>query len=150
MEQFLTQKFILKATSIVRCDRDRKIGGVACYIKHNIYFSTKYVLPKNIEVIFVDLLLPFLQLLAEILNSLNILENEIFVLGDININILQNGVNLLEKNANTPKGKVVISPDVKNCIEFCSTRRSNQLIKVPTRITSNTFTLISHILIYTP
>ena len=64
------------------------------------------------EVIFVDLLLPktkpisvrivyrpkyshFLQLFAEIRNSLNILENEIFVLGDMNIDILQNGVNLL-------------------------------------------------------
>ena len=65
------------------------------------------------KVIFVDLLLPktkpisvrivyrppkythFLQLFAEIRNSLNILENEIFVLGDMNIDILQNGVNLL-------------------------------------------------------
>ena len=64
----------------------------------------------------------------------------------MNINILQNGVNLLEKNVNTPKRKVVISSDVKNYTEFCSTRGSNQLIKVPTKITSNTFTLINHIL----
>ena len=54
---------------------------------------------KNIEVIFAE---PrpylqvqskdtnFLQLLAEILNSLNILENEIFALGEMNTNILQN------------------------------------------------------------
>ena len=64
----------------------------------------------------------------------------------MNINILQNGVNLLEKNVNTPKRKVVISSDVKNYTEFCSTRGSKQLIKVPTRITSNTFTLTNHIL----
>ena len=87
-----------------------------------------------------------LQLFAEILNSLNILENEIFVLGDMNINILQNGVNLLEKNASTSKGKIVISSDVKNHTEFCPNLELKQLIKVPTRITSNTSTLIDHIL----
>ena len=38
----------------------------------------------------------------------------------MNINILHNGVNLLEKNVNTSKGKIVISSDVKNYIEFCS------------------------------
>ena len=38
----------------------------------------------------------FLQFFAEILIFLNILENGIFVLGGMNINILQNGVNLLK------------------------------------------------------
>ena len=87
-----------------------------------------------------------LQLFVEILNSLNILENEIFVLVDMNINILQNSVNLLEKNVNTPKGKNVISSNVKNYIEFCSTLELKQLIKVPARIKSNTSTVIHHIL----
>ena len=150
--------------NIVRCDRDKKDGGVTCYIEHDICFSTKNILSKNIEVIFVDLLPPktkavsvgivyrppkdtnFLQLFAEILNSLNILENEIFVLGDMNINILQNDVNLLGKNVNTYKGKIVFSLDVKNNIEFCSILGLKQLIKVPTRIKSNTSTLIDHIL----
>ena len=143
---------------------DRKGGGVSCYLKHEICFSTRNILFKKIEVIFVDLLLPktkpisvgmfyrppkdtnFSQLFAEILNSLNILENEIFVLGDMNINILQNGENLSEKNVNTSKGKIVISSDVKNYIEFCSTLQLKQLIRVPTKITSNTSTLIDHIL----
>ena len=40
----------------------------------------------------------FLQLFAGILNYLNILENKIFALGDMNINILQNGMNLLKKS----------------------------------------------------
>ena len=102
---------------------DRKGGGVACYIKHDIYFSTKNILSKKIEVIIVNLLLPktkpisllivyihpkyahFLQLFAEVVNSLNVLENEIFVLGDVNINILQNGVNLLEKKETLVKGR---------------------------------------------
>ena len=119
----MTQKFILKTTAkvIVRCDRDRKGGDIACYIN-------------------------FFQLFAEILNSLNILENEIFALGEMNINILQYNVNLLETNVITSKGKNVISPDAKNYIEFCSTLGLKQLIKIPTRITSNTSTDIDHIL----
>ena len=64
----------------------------------------------------------------------------------MNVNILQNGVNLLEKNINTSKGKIAVSSDVKNYIEFCSTLALKQLINVPTRITSNTFTLTDHIL----
>ena len=85
----------------------------------------------------------FLQLFTVILHSLDILENEIFILVDMNINILQNGINLLEKN--TSKGKTIISSGVKNYIEFCSTLGLKQLIKAPTRIPS-TSTLIDHIL----
>ena len=48
----------IEGYSIVRCYRDRKGGGVACNIKHDICFNTKNILSKNIEVIFVDLLLP--------------------------------------------------------------------------------------------
>ena len=70
----------------------------------------------------------------------------IFVLGNMNINILQNDLNFLEKNVNKPKGKIVISSDAKNHIGFCSTLGWKQLIKVPTRITSNTSILIDHIL----
>ena len=70
-----------------------------------IYAGIVYRLPKDTI---------FLQLFAEILNSLNILENEIFVLGDMNINIWQNGLNLLAKDLNTSKEKIVISSDVKN------------------------------------
>ena len=50
-----------------------------------------------------------------------------FVLGDMNINIWQNGVNLLENNANTSKGKIVIS--LKSYIKVCSSMELKQLIK---------------------
>ena len=59
---------------------------------------------------------------------------------------MENGVNLLEKNVNTSKWKIVISSDVKNYIECCSTLGLKQLVKVSTRITSNTYTLIYHML----
>ena len=130
MIQFLRQKFMLKATAQFDVTETEKGGGAACYIKHGNCFRTKNILSKNIEVIFVGFLLPktnpisvgivyrppkdkkVLQLFEEILNSLNILKNVIFVLGDMNINILQNAANLLEKNVNTSKGKIVISSDV--------------------------------------
>ena len=51
-------KLYIEGYSIVRCDRDRKGGGLAWYIKNGICFITKNVLSKKIEVIFVDLLLP--------------------------------------------------------------------------------------------
>ena len=51
-----------------------------------------------------------------------------------------------KKNVSTSKGKIVISSDVKNYIEFCSILELKQLIKIPTRISSNTSTLINHIL----
>ena len=64
----------------------------------------------------------------------------------MNINILQNGVNLLEKNLSTSKGKNVISSDVKSYIELWATLGLKQLIKAPTRITSSSSFLIDHIL----
>ena len=78
---------------------------VACYINHDICFSTDNIFSKKVEVIFGDLLLSknkpvsvgivhgppkdtnILQLFVEIPNLLNILEYEIFVLGEMNINI---------------------------------------------------------------
>ena len=51
-----------------------------------------------------------------------------------------------KKDVNTSNKKMVISSDVQNYIEFCSTLGLKQLIKVPTRITSNTSILIDYIL----
>ena len=44
--------------SVVRNDRNRKGGGVACYIGSNICYSRKTCLPDNLENIFIDLLFP--------------------------------------------------------------------------------------------
>ena len=45
-------EFYIECYSIVRCDRDRKGGGVACYIKNDICFSTKNIFSKKIGVFF--------------------------------------------------------------------------------------------------
>ena len=44
--------------NIARSDRNRKGGGVACYIRSNICFNLKTCLSNNIENIFIDLLFP--------------------------------------------------------------------------------------------
>ena len=48
----------IEGYSIVRCDRDRKGGGVAFYIKMTFVLALKMFFVKNIKVIFVDLHLP--------------------------------------------------------------------------------------------
>ena len=117
---FDTEIYIKKLSPQFDVTEVKKGGGVACYIKHgHCWFSTKNVLSKNIKVIFVYFLLVktkpisvgivylppkrsnFSQLFAEILsNALNILEKEAFLLSYMQINILQDGVNLLEKKLN--------------------------------------------------
>ena len=42
--------------NIVRNDRNRNGGGVACYIRNNICFNRKACMSDNIENIFIDLL----------------------------------------------------------------------------------------------
>ena len=85
--------------NIVRNDRNRNGGGVACYIRNNICFNRKNCLSDNIENIFIDLLFPktkpisvgiiykppsqsqFLQQMITEFEALD-LHNEIYVLGD--------------------------------------------------------------------
>ena len=44
--------------SFVRNDRNKKAGGVACYIRSNICYSSKTCLSDNLENIFIDYLFP--------------------------------------------------------------------------------------------
>ena len=91
--------------NIVRNDRNRKGGGIACYIRNNICFNRKACISDNIENIFNDLLFPktkpisvgiiykppsqsqFLQQMITEFEALDLV-NEIYVLGDFNINLL--------------------------------------------------------------
>ena len=51
-------KVTIDGYSIVRNDRNRKDGGVACYIRSNIFYSRKTCLSDNLENIIIDLLFP--------------------------------------------------------------------------------------------
>ena len=71
--------------------------------------------------------------------------NEIYLLGDTNINLLQNGKFILKENQSY-KLKSSSSALVKEYKEFCQTFSLTEIIKEPTRITCSTSTLLDHIL----
>ena len=150
--------------SRVRKDRNRKGGGVSCYIRSDICFNSQNYLSDEIENISFDLLLPktkpisiaivykpptdnrFLDCLPKGLNDFNLMENDLFILGDTNINILDNGENILDKYKDMNKRKSNFGAIPKKYAQICSTLGLKQLVKHPTRITCHTSTLIDHII----
>ena len=141
------------------CDKNRQGGGVACYIRNDLSYNT--VFPCEIESIFFEILLPnskpvivgtiyhpphqnnFLELLNSNMNKINSVDNEIYILGDFSINLFLNDPYILEKK-NILNSKSIPS-DVKSYHEFCTFFRLKQL-KVPTRTTISSSTIIDHIL----
>ena len=76
------------------------------------------------------------------------MENDLFILGDTNINILNNGENIFDKYKVMSKKKSNFGAVAKKYEQICSTSCLKQLIKYPTRITCHTSTLIDHIITY--
>ena len=90
---------------ILRCDRNRNGGGVAYCIRKDLYFNTRNLHWKEIENLAFDILLPkskpitvgvfyrpqnqaeFMDLMIERFSNLNLKHNEIYLLGDFNINL---------------------------------------------------------------
>ena len=120
------------------------------------------VFPCEIESVFFDILLPnskpitvgtiyrppnqsnFLEVLNENMNKIDSISNEIYILGDFNINFSLNDSYIFSK-----KGIInnkSFPSDVKSSYEYCTYFSLHQLIKVPTRITCNSATIIDHIL----
>ena len=149
--------------SIVRNDRNRKGRGGACYIRSNICYSRKTCLSDNLENIFIDLLFPktkpisigilykpprqtrFLEQMVTDFESLE-LNNELYILGDFNIDLLFKGNCILNKTQKSKNHFTDFSPEIKKYNEFCSIYGFKQLTNYPTRITFNTSTLIYHAL----
>ena len=149
--------------NIVWNDRNRNGGAVAYYIRKNICFNRKTCISDNIENIFIDLLFPktkpisvgiiykppsqsqFLQQMITESEAVD-RDNEIYVLGDFNINLLFRDKYVLNKSNEIKKLDKNLLPEIKRCKEFCSMYCLSQLIDCPTTITSNTSTLIDHIL----
>ena len=148
---------------ILRCDRNRSGGGVACYIRKDLCFKTRTLHCKEIEILVFDILLPksraktigvfyrppnqaeFMDLMVENFSNLNLKDNEIYLLGDFNINLFQNGKYILNgKRSTTSQGSVHTMTNRYK--EFCQIHSLKQLITCPTSVTCNTSTLIDHIL----
>ena len=137
---------------ILRYDRNRNGGdGVACYIRKNLCFNTRPLNCKEIENIIFDILLPkskpitigvfyrppnqanFMELIVKSFSLLNLKDDEIYLLGDFNINLLQNGNYILNR-----KGLATYEVPVHTLInkyqEFCQMFSLKQLITCPTRV----------------
>ena len=137
---------------VIRSDRNRHGGGVACYVRNDISFNVRKDFSDEIENIVFDMLLPktkpilvgflyrppdqskFLDKLSTAISRSNTFDNqEVYILGDLNIN-------LINKQKHIPNG-------IKRYKEFCSLYGLEQLIKnTPTRVTMNSFSILDHIL----
>ena len=149
-ETILNEEIEINGYTLDRCDRNRKGGGVACYIRNDISFNIRENFSNEIENIFLDILLPktkpiligivyrppdqydFLEHFSEAINNTyNFVNQEVYILGDFNINLIKN------KH---------ISNLMKPYVEVCSLHGLKQLIDSPTRITETSSTLLDHIL----
>ncbi|MGY8822307.1 MAG: reverse transcriptase domain-containing protein, partial [Pseudomonadales bacterium] len=159
----------LEGYELLRTDRNRKGGGVACYVRDNICYTRITGIFNDIEYVAVKLLLPktkpilvgtfyrppnqinFLEKLNENFESLGTENVETFLLGDFNINLFQNGRYMFNSNKNR-----LVSTDnsisglFKKYKEFCTSYGLNQLIVTPTRIACQSSSLIDHILTNSP
>ena len=43
---------------ILRCDRNGQEGGVICYVRNDLNYNTLSVFPREVENIFIEILLP--------------------------------------------------------------------------------------------
>ena len=118
---------------ILRCDRNRKGRGVACYVRNDLSYIEKNFFPEEIENIFFEILLlktkpitvtiiyrrpnqnNFLQTLNEKFAKLDTLKKELYILGDFNINLYQNQNHTGYKNNNLVSATV--SNDVINFVQ---------------------------------
>ena len=94
--------------NLERSDRDRRGGGVACYIRSDLSYNVRNTFSEEIENIFVDIMLPktkpilmgvvyrppdkseFFELFSEaISNSKDFDNQEVYILGDFNVNVLE-------------------------------------------------------------
>ena len=121
--------------SIVQNDRNRKGGGVTCYIRSNICYSRRTFLSGNLENIFIDLLFPktkptsifilykpprqtqFLEQMVIDFESLE-LNNELYILEDFSIDLSFKGNCILNKNQKSKNHFTDFSSEIKKCDQF--------------------------------
>ena len=87
----------------------------------------------------------FLEISTNDLNLLDIGRNEIYLLGDFNINLLQDNKYILKENL-ACKSKNLVTPLLRQYKEFCQTYSLKQLIREATRVTRNSSSLLDHVL----
>ena len=124
---------------------------MACYIRNDICFNQRKDFSGDIENIFFDILLPktkpilvgvlyrppdqsgFLENLSKAINNTTNFDNqEVYILGDLNLNLIFEGRRI-------PNG-------IKRYREFCALHGLKQIIDSPTRVTKTSSTILDHII----
>ena len=119
-----------------------------CRVIENIIFDI--LLPKSKPITIVVFYRPpnqanFMELIVKRFSHLKLKENEMYLLGDFNINLLQNGNYILNRKGTANwQGPVHIL--INKYQEFCQIFSLKQLITCSARVTSNTSSLIDRIL----
>ena len=144
------------------CDRNRHRGRVVCWIRSDLNYDVKSFSPPEIENVFFEILLPdtkpiivgiiyrppsqseVLDIINTHFSKLDTHNNEIYILGDFNINFYLNNSYIFLKN-NLLQSQSITS-DIKKYYEFCTMFGLKQLIEVPTRVTCSSSTITDHIL----
>ena len=149
--------------SILRSDRNRNGGSVACYVRADICFNSRNVFSNSIEHVFFDLLIPkvkpisigifnrppnvnnFLETFFNDLKDIDLHKSEVFFLGDFNVNLLLNDKFILKENQSIDF-RNLSSPLVTKYKELYQTFSLKEIIQEPTHVTSNTSSLLDQIL----
>ena len=110
------QEVNMSGYRVLRSDRNRYGGGVACCVRADLCFNRRSVFSNSIENVFFDLVIakfkPFsigifyrppnvntiLETFANDLKFNDLKKNEVYFLGDFNINLLVNGKFVLKEN----------------------------------------------------
>ena len=80
-------------------------------------------------------------LIQEFKNLVEVDKNELYILGDFNINLLYEKTYILKENQSC-KYKNLITPILNQYKEICQLLSLKQIIRSPTRITCNTSSVI--------
>ena len=107
-ESITNSEILIVNYDLLRCDRNRKEGGVVCCIRNDLSYAQKNLLPNDTENVFFEIYLPktksitvgtvyqppnhfnFIKTLSEHFVKLDTANKKNYILGDFNINLYHN------------------------------------------------------------
>ena len=117
--------------SIIRNDKNRNSGGVAYYIRNDLYFNIKNIFSNSIELAFFEILIPklivirifyrppnandFLDIFSNDFQQVDNKTNGIYLLGDFNINLFQ-FQNLFSKKISHMNSKIIFFTNISQVL----------------------------------
>ena len=163
-ETILSSELEVDSYDLVRLDRSRRGGGVACYIKSSTAYSYKdsfvvipkvflltFFLPKSKPIILGILYRPpnksdFVKHINNAFTKTGVLDKlDCYLRGDLKINLILDEKEIFS-NKSERSNNQNFPPVTKGYLDLCFSFSLEQLISIPTRVTSKIATLIDHVL----